>query len=422
MKRIALHTAVVLATLAALYLLWEMREAVVLFLLSLAIAAALRPISGWLAKRGLPNSLALFAAYMFAIGIPLLLLLAAAAPIISQMRQAGDDIATAYQYVQQHWTKGHSWQRALEARLPPPAQLYQAVVGDKSASLLSMLAGATFSIAGGVIDLVLVLFLSVYWSLDRVHFERLWLSLLPVDERAETRRLWRSIEFEIGAYCRSEAVQSIVAALILGCGYAALGQPYPALLAAIGGLAWLIPWVGAPLAVTPLLILSLPSLASDSGASFLTVTLPAALYTLAVLLFLELAIEPRFFNRRRYNALLTAIVAIGLAQIWGVFGFIIGPPLAAVAQIVGWQWINRPKISDMSPVVLPQGAFDSRLQTIRSSVANAREARPELLSLTDRLETLVHQIDELTAAASGKTANGDSSAHWFASNTDGSSD
>lgn len=422
MKRLALHTAVIFATLAALYLLWEMREAVVLFLLSLAIAAALRPIAGLMAKRGLPNSLALFAAYVLAIGIPLLLLLAAAPPIISQMREAGDDIVAAYKNVQEHWTKGHSWQRALEARLPPPAQLYQAVVGDKSASLLSMLAGATFSIAGGVIDLLLVLFLSVYWSLDRVHFERLWLSLLPVDQRGQTRQLWRAIELEIGAYCRSEAIQCIIAALILGCGYAALGQPYPALLAAIGGLAWLIPWVGAPLAVTPLLILSLPSLAYDGGASFLTVTLPAALYTLAVLLFLELVIEPRFFNRRRYNALLTAIIAIGLAQIWGVFGLVIGPPLAAVAQIVGWQWINRPKIGGASPAVSPQGAFDGRLQAIRSSLANAHEARPELLSLTDRLETLVRQIDDLTAAASGETANGDPSAHCFAANAGESSD
>src|SRR6185369_9351425 len=105
------------------------------------------------------------------------------------------------------------------------------------------------------------LILSVYWSTNQVHFERLWLSLLPAEQRKLARNVWRTIELELGAYIRSEIIQSFLAGFLLTIGYWMLGCPYPALLGVFGAIAWLIPLVGAPLAmVLPLLVGLLSSL------------------------------------------------------------------------------------------------------------------------------------------------------------------
>jgi predicted PurR-regulated permease PerM len=309
-------------------------------------------------------------------------------------------VASAYKYVQDGWKQGSSWHGAVANRLPPPEQLYQALAGQSGVSLFSAVIGATFSFFGGAVDMVLMIFLSIYWSIDRVHFERLWLSLLPVRRRTRTRDLWRAVETETGAYLRSEAVQAIAASLVLWGGYFAIGQPYPAVLAVIGGLAWMIPWVGVLIAMSILALLSLPMLVLDGGASFLTATLPAMLYTLAVFLVLELVIEPRFFKRRRYNGLLTAFVAIGMAQVWGLLGLLLGPPVAAIIQIVAWHSINRPPSESRDPV--PAGSsFDERLQAIRDALGRVESPQPELLSFIERLENLVHETRRLGPAASG---------------------
>lgn len=407
MRRLAIHAATALATLAGLYLLWLARKAALLFLLSLAVAAALRPSVQFLARRKFPPWAAIGGTYIIALGVPALLLLLAVRPLVAQTKSVAADVARAYEQVERSRTEGLAWGTSLAARLPSPEQLYEALIGESSGDVLSALLGATFSAFVVVVDLVLTIFLSVYWTIDRVRFERLWLSLLPAPQRAEMRELWRNIESKAGAYFRSEAIQTISAGLILWLGYVALGQPYPVLLAMIGGLAWLIPWVGALVAVAAVALLSLPMLIVEGGESLLSTTLPAALLTFAVLLALELAIEPRFFNRRRYNSLATALVAIGMAEAWGLFGLLLGPPVAVILQIAAWQGMHR-QPSESGPPVSSSETLELRLQTIRAEVDRLQSPRPQLLSYLARLEKLIgetRRFDSQSVSASTTPAS-----------------
>ena len=59
MRQLAVTAALVLATLAGLALLWELRGAVLIFFLSLGTSAALRPAIERLHQWGVPKSLAL---------------------------------------------------------------------------------------------------------------------------------------------------------------------------------------------------------------------------------------------------------------------------------------------------------------------------------------------------------------------------
>jgi predicted PurR-regulated permease PerM len=254
-----------------------------------------------------------------------------------------------------------------------------------------------------IVNVVLVIVLSLYWSFDRVRFERLWMSLLSADVRSRSRDIWRTIEIEVGRYLQSEMVQCIAAGLLLTLGFMAMGQPYPVLMASIGAVAWLIPWVGAPLAMTAVVLMSLPA-AHAQNTSLLFMVGPAAAYTLGVFAFLEFVVQPRLFHRQRYNALLVALVVIGLADLLGVLGILLGPPLAAAIQILG-EHLLRPANSTTQPAPAPV-ALKNRLGDLRRMLLQIDQPRPELTNLVDRLEALLDQTQNApvnaVAAVAGK--------------------
>jgi predicted PurR-regulated permease PerM len=104
---------------------------------------------------------------------------------------------------------------------------------------------------------LILLFLSIYWAGNQIHFERLWLSLLPSDQRKRVRETWRTVEAELGAYLRGEVILSLLAGLVLSLGYWLIGSSFPVLLALTGALATLIPMIGVFIAIFPVLLIGL---------------------------------------------------------------------------------------------------------------------------------------------------------------------
>jgi predicted PurR-regulated permease PerM len=127
--------------------------------------------------------------------------------------------------------EGSSFQQVLVVRLPPPGMLFEAVTGDQGQFVLPAILSFTQGIANVVSGVLVILFLSLSWSINQIHFERLLLSLLPSELRAQACGIWRIIELDLGACIRSEVIQSLLAGLLLGLGYWNLESPYPTLLA-----------------------------------------------------------------------------------------------------------------------------------------------------------------------------------------------
>ncbi len=243
MMRVALNTAAALGVLVGLIVAWQLRDAILIFGLSLALAAALRPPIEYLVRRRFPISLAVACTYLPVLIVLAIALLVPAAWLGFEFKQFADDAMRAYEQID-GWHNGNWFQREVVRILPPPEQAMEILSGDRGIEILATVAGATFGAATVAFYALLVIVLSVYWSLDRVRLERLWLSLLSAILRGRTRQIWHSLESQVGSYLRSEFLQSLLAGLLLGVGYRLIGQPYPVLLALIGAVAWLVPWVG----------------------------------------------------------------------------------------------------------------------------------------------------------------------------------
>ncbi len=390
MKRLAMLVAVCLATLLGAVLFWRFRDVVVLFLLSLVLAAAVRPPINYLVERGWPRGLAMAATYLAIIGVLGGIVYVAGGLLVGELQRATDALAAAYEQFKTKPPDGALF-HLMAANLPNPNDLYGVFSRAPSAALAGNALSFTLTLFDEISKVVLVLVLSIYWGLDQVHFERLWLSLLPAEQRSQARNIWRSIETGVGAYVRSESIQSLLAGIVLGLGFWALGLPAPVMLAVIGAVAWLIPILGGPLALVPVAILGLLR-----GPWY---ALVACAFTLGVFLALEFIVERRLVGRRRYSPILVVIVMIALADALGLVGLLVAPPLAAAIQIFFTELVAQPATAATTQ---PARAA-TQISQLRQRVTAARELAqgldepppPELNNLLERLGELVEGVDDM---------------------------
>lgn len=388
MRQIAINTAVVLGILLLGMLLYEFREAVIVFIFSLAIAAATRPFVNSLTRRNVPSGLAILLVYLlfaiFIIGI----FWAVGSSLLSEIQHLSDNLAITYDQVWSTWPKGSDFQKTIVQQLPPPTELYKALTPERVSTTLNSLLGFTRSSVTLIGEIFTVLVLSIYWSMDRVHFERLWLSLLPAKSRAQSREVWRAIERDFGEYVRSQVYQSILAGLLLGVGLWAMGVPYPTLLAVFGALVWLIPWLGGILAVLPI------ALAGFSVSVGLGIF--ASVFSIGVLLLLDFIVEPRFVRKRQFSSLLSILLIIALIGPFGLLGFIVAPPLAAAIELIFWYNLQGRQVPAAAQATEQVNELQARVFQVREAVTRSTiPIEPQTLNLLERLEELVNRADDV---------------------------
>jgi putative permease len=394
-KQIVWLGTAVMTTLLALLLLWQFRLVVVYVLLSLVLAAALRPLFKRPAGQPLAARLALLIFYLVALGGFGFLLFAGGGAAVRDIQELARLAAPADAPDLAHplahdawrlpaWLQGGLLQELLNTRLPPPSQLVAVLIGDQGELVLSTALGFTQGLFSFISGVLIILFLSVYWSLDQSHFERLWLSLLPPGQRKRMRDIWQTVESDLGLYIRSQAAQTLLAGLLLGLGYWLLGSPYPALLAIIGALALLIPLVGPLLAIVPPLLLGLLT-----GVSLSLVT---AVYTLIVVVALKWWIKSRLAQRDEVNPMLTIVILIALADAYGLLGIILAPPLSAACQVLWSRLVSHRAVSEPAALV---SDLKERQAVVWDVIRDMDEPPPLITSSMERLAALIEKAEPI---------------------------
>jgi predicted PurR-regulated permease PerM len=393
MKKIVRYTVVVLITISILVVLWQIRQAVVLFLFSLATAAAFRPLVDYLTGKNIPRNIALFLAYGLVIAVAAGLLLVITGPLVYDFEQASNRFVSDYERIMTVWPDSSLlFLRSAVTFLPPPDKLLAGMTDQGGAWMIQAVLGVTTDVVSFAENIGIILVLSLYWSADSLYIERLLLSLIPVEQRPQVRLIWQGIEKGVGAYIRSELTQSVLAGILLWLGYRLMGLDYPVLLAFLGAVFWLIPWFGAILAIIP------PFLMGLSGGGVLAFL--AVLYTLAVLVVQEYIIEPRIFRRHTYSLIVLVPMMLALADVFGLPGLILAPLVSATLQIV-FKYVAQPPMAVASSRSSDKEAMEG-IEALQVRLAETRgemeswetPAPPEIVNLTGRLDQLISDTQQ----------------------------
>jgi predicted PurR-regulated permease PerM len=246
----------------------------------------------------------------------------------------------------------------------------------------------TRSALAALAGIALIIVVSIYWTGDRVRFERLWLSFLQPQRRLLGRTVWRNVEDRVGDYLRGQSVQGTMVAGLLTIGYLAFGMSYPTLLATLGAFASLIPIVGVLFAVLPFAVAAL-------GGN-IPLAILSSTYTVAVFAGLKHYLLPRIFGRQRTNSgLLAVLFMVPLFEAYGLIGLAVAPPLAMAIETITVNIIGQFRPKDES--VAEQGISDlrSQLDSLQSRCETSGEELPmETANIFRRLSDLLAQAEQ----------------------------
>ena len=380
-KQLARFSLAIMVTLLALVVLWQFHIVIVYVLISLMLAASLRPLNRLLPGRTIIVRILLILLFLVVLGGLGFLLFLTTKTAIVEMQLLAHTVSVQDEWKLPIWLKGTTFQLSLVEQLPQPSLLFDALIGSEGQLLLPAILDITRGVGSVISGILIISVLSIYWTISQVQFERLWLSLLPSDLRSQARDIWRTIETETGAYVRNQILRSLMAGLLLCFGYWLLGSPYPVFMAFVGAVAYLVPVVGPALViVSPLLL----GLVTSVQLSTLTV-----LYALIVLVALAIWINPRLFSHKWDNPILTIILLIALMNALGIIGIIIAPPFSVICQILWKRLVSHPQALGAAFQV---SDLKERLVSVENSVKEMEE--PHLPLITSSLERLTDLISE----------------------------
>lgn len=386
MKKLALITITCLATIALLLLAWQLLNVVEITLVAVILATTMsgfltilvnRGWSQWGARIAIIVGTLLFIAFFLSITFY---------AVGERLPKALEDFRTMYAELRTELFSGNSAQRAISARMPHPILLDDMLLGRNGSGLLKIISGISTNFGTLLSNIVLVIFVALYWVADRDRIERLWLSLLSPSQRTKARHLVHDIEDAIGTNLRSQIVKYGLALILFTVGYSLFGMSYAFLLAWLASLLWLIPLIGAVLALIPAFLLGL---IDGYGMA-----LSAMLYTVVIFVVVPLFVQRFNSIRQQPGSILGLMVTIALIDAMGIVGVVVAVPVTVALHVLIGDYLNASPTPTTDAPQVQLEAMLNKLTVIENKIQEgAATISPQTISMFDRLSEMVTAVE-----------------------------
>lgn len=349
-QRIFTITLVVLAALATGYVLLMSMRVVVLLLIAIIIASALRPLVARLTEFRVPLGGAILAAYAGVLGTALIVSVAVLPPVFNQLadyldndwRLAGRII------VVKNWFETNLTQLTGEEVIIASTDEVRAAVGQAVNELRAAAPQAVGQLGGVLGEAALVLLMGVYWLTARDKSIDFVTRLVSGRHREKARAALLEIEVSIGAYIRGVI---FVATVITLANFAVIGLfrvPNAAAISFIIGASTILPVVGG--AIGGIVAVLLAMLGSPLNG----------LIVLGSFLFFQQIetnyLTPRTISRSVGVDPLLVLVGVFVGfTLGGAVGAIIAMPILSTIRVLLRDFVIQPRHEEVAEYELEQG-------------------------------------------------------------------
>jgi predicted PurR-regulated permease PerM len=300
-------------TLAAI---WFLQRPLAILVLALTVAAALVPAVRW-AERWLPRSLAVVAVYLIlALAAALLGLLVFPTVVDQAERMAARTPELADQA-----------QRWLRDRLPVTDAALIDQLLSQIAGVGSTLVALPLEISSSILDIVLVVFLSLYTLIVAPQTRQTILSVVRERSEAQVNHMLDRLAHTMGGYVRGAAITGVVIGTLNYVGLLVIGVNFPLVLAILSAVFEFIPFIGPFIAGTLMVVVAFLQAPTK------------ALVTLAFVIGVQQVegnlVAPNVMHPQTCISPLTTLFAIFAGfSVGGVLGALIAVPVAAAARVL----------------------------------------------------------------------------------------
>src|SRR5215471_5735079 len=319
---------------AAWSILSQFLHAVILLLLSMALAFLLTPAVNILARpKYMPRVVATLIVYLLVLAIVGSIGYALVFSLIKQVESFASVIISYFTALPDKFTQFQAFlvaQGIPRSNIDAAIQQIQGQATSFAQSLATNALNIVLAVSDAVVNVLLVLVLGFYLTLDGQRIRDGLFSIIPKRSQSFFLLSEDALNRVVGNYIRGQLTLAVIIGILAGVGSAFLGLKDYALI--IGVLAFLfetIPMVGPTLASIPAILISL-LLPEPFPRTFLVV-----IYFVAVQMIESYVLGPRIVGHAVGLHPVASIFALIVgAQLFGAFGALLATPIVAAAWVV----------------------------------------------------------------------------------------
>lgn len=298
----------VAAFLAVIWLLFLIREVIVLLFVAIIFMSALSPIVTYLERYRVPRALSIASTYIVVVGLLVGLFSLMITPLVEQTVKLAQTLPT---------TLGNIF---------PEGWVNQSVIQDQVAGFSKNAFSIGLILLDNFIALISIAVLAFYLLLDRDKLDKVIIQFLPAQED-RIKSVSEKIEERLGGWVRGQLALSVIIGTITYVVLLILGIPYALPLAIFAGLMEVVPVIGPIISAVPAVLIAYaisPLLALFVvGAYFIIQQLENHI------------IVPQVMKKAVGLNPLIVIIAVAVGgKLLGIAGALLAVPVAVVIQII----------------------------------------------------------------------------------------
>jgi len=404
-RRVVWATLVLASLVFCFWVLYRFYQVVFILFIAIVTGTVIRPIVNWLYQRGLLRMAGVILVYLL-----LLVLLAGFLwllfPLIfEQSSTLAKDVPGYYQTLRAGMVKDGNQLlmrvgQLLPTALPDLTPRIAPQTGEEVMASAGQVLNYLIGTARASFTAIIILVMTLYWTLDGPRIIKSFLLLIPQDRRESIGELISAMESKVGFYLAGQGVLCLVIGIMALVAYLLIGLPNALVLALIAGVLEAVPMIGPLLGAIPAALIAL-SIAPDKliWVIVATVVIQQLENTLLV---------PRIMKKAvGVNPFVTLLALFAFSSLFGLAGALMAIPIAAIIQLVLNHFVFQQATVEME--VSEGRDYASRLryeaqdlvQDLRKQARHKKGGSDlkikQLEQVMDEIETLTTNLDALLA-------------------------
>jgi predicted PurR-regulated permease PerM len=387
------------------WLLFRFYEVLFMLFIAIVLGTVIRPIATGLQKKGIPRAVGVLLIYLLMLLLLALFLWLLFPLLFQQVSTIARDIPDYYQDLRV-WLleSSNPFFVRLGVLFPtilpffgPVQQSDQNVVTATGQIWLYILLTAKI-----LFIIIVILILTLYWTVDGQRIIKSLLLLIPQDRRESMSELLTAMESRLGLYIAGQAILSLTIGFLALVAYLLIGLPNALVLALIAGVFEAVPMIGPTLGAIPAGLVAL----SISPEKFAWVIVA----TLIIQQLENTLLVPRIMSKTvGVNPFVTLLSLFAFGTLFGIPGALMAIPMAAIIQLILNHFVFQPTTVEMEA---SEGRdYASRLryeaqdliQDLRKQTRNKHGGSEENITqvehVMDEIEAITADLDSLLAQA-----------------------
>ena len=326
-KTVDISTGIIFRTILILLGVWFLyliRDIVAILFVSIIITAAIEPAVNWMNGKKIPRSLAVSIIYVLLFGILGTIVYFLIPPFVSQFKDFSNSFPFYVEKLSSIFKGLESYVQSHQV-IFSSQNFFQNISNNLTQSSLSIFS-TTIGVFSGFISIIVIMSLTFYMSVKKDGLRGFITSITPEKYQSYAVSAGEKIKVKIGRWMQGQLFLMFVIFALDFLALYFLKVPYALVLAILGGLLEIIPYIGPIVAAVPAVILG-----------FLISPFTGIMVAVSYVVIQQIeghVIVPQVMKKAvGLNPIVVILVLLVGAKIGGVLGAILSVPIATAASV-----------------------------------------------------------------------------------------